>query len=232
MSLINLTIKLVECLIQLSLIKFKLKKQDQGNKRGGCTVYLGNFRVDLVVLKMIKELHEGKHALVSVQGILLNLLFWHKERCLLNRHGGNQAILQLKNVVTQIKLVANPCIRWRRGAHNRVCLHVMTNGVDQCLTSARHTCGPVEKSYWEISAPRLLSARYCEDRYRRGTGFSDKQKKQTKKRGQTFIWLDYYVQCQKLYPLHKNTSACKARLSMIAYTTLPRTLMFLILITH
>ena len=151
---------------------------------------------------MIKELHEGKHALVSVQCILLNLLFWHKERCLLNRHGGNQAILQLKNVVTQIKLVANPCIRWRRGAHNRVCLHVMTNGVDQCLTSARHTCGPVEKSYWEISAPRLLSARYCEDRYRRGTGFSDKQKKQTKKRGQTFIWLDYYVQCQKLYPLH------------------------------
>lgn len=183
---------------------------------------------------MIKELHEGKHALVSVQCILLNLLFWHKERCLLNRHGGNQAILQLKNVVTQIKLVANPCIRWRRGAHNRVCLHVMTNGVDQCLTSARHTCGPVEKSYWEISAPRLLSARYCEDRYRRGTGFSDKQKKQTKRGDKpSFDWIIMYsVRSYILYTTSMDTSACKARLSMIANTTLPRTLMFLILITH
>lgn len=70
MSLINLTIKLVECLIQLSLIK---KSKIKAIK--GVDVYLGNFRVDLVVLKMIKELHEGKHALVSVQSILLNLLF-------------------------------------------------------------------------------------------------------------------------------------------------------------
>ena len=32
------------------------------------------------------------------------------------------------------------------------------------------TCVPLEKSNWEMSALRLLSARYWEERYRGGTG--------------------------------------------------------------
>ena len=42
--------------------------------------------------------------------------------------------------------------------------------VEVSTTLQPYTCVPLEKSNWEMSALRLLSARYWEERYRGGTG--------------------------------------------------------------
>ena len=57
-----------------------------------------------------------------------------------------------------------------RGVITISCTYILCTPYVYNMCYSSNTCGPPEKSNWDTSVLRLLSAKYCEDRYLGGTG--------------------------------------------------------------